>query len=96
MHDLDLQRYYDKSGDTELSKGYMEENDHGFCVWGVADNSLILIHVYGDGEYWDSWATEKANQLDLDSVAFGTKRSPKAFCKKFGYTVIGYILERKV
>ena len=92
----DLRDYYNRSGDTELGVGWMEENEHGFCVWRVQDGSLVLVNVYGNGTYWDSWATDKAKELELSLVVCATKRSPKAFVRKYGYKVTGYILERKV
>jgi len=91
-----LRDYYNRSGDTELGVGWMEENEHGFCVWRVQEGQLILVNVYGDGTFWNTWATDKAKELELDSILFATKRNPKAFVRKFKYEVTGYILERKV
>ena len=91
-----LRDYLNRSGDTELGVGWMEENEHGFCVHRREDDTLILVNVYGDGAYWDKWATETAKELELSTIRFETKRSPKAFERKYGYEVTGYILERKV
>lgn len=88
--------YFNRSGNTELGLGWMEENEHGFCVWRVHDDKLILVSVYGDGKYWDTWATDKAKELEVDTITFNTKRSPKGFVRKYGYEITGYILERKV
>lgn len=88
--------YFNRSGDTELGVGWKEENEHGFCVWRVQEGMLILVNVYGDGTYWDAWATEKAKELELSKVFFATKRNPQGFVRKYGYEVVGYILERKV
>ena len=55
-----LRDYLDRSGDETLGLGWVEENEHGFCVWRVKDGVLILANVYGDGTFWDSWATSKA------------------------------------
>lgn len=92
----DYRDYYNRSGDTELGVGWMIENEHGFCVWRADEESIILVNVYGDGTYWDNWATEKAKELEKSKVFFATKRNPKAFVRKFGYEVTGYILERTV
>lgn len=91
-----LRDYYNRSGDTELGVGWMEENEHGFCVWRREDNRLILVNTYGDGAYWDKWAEDKAREIECDTIYFTTKRSPKSFERKYGYEVTGYILERKV
>jgi len=88
--------YFNRSGDTELGVGWMEENEHGFCVHRVQDDKLILVNVYGDGEYWDNWATKVAKDMGLKSVFFATQRNPKAFERKYGYETVGYLLERKV
>ena len=92
----DLTKYLQKSGDTELSDGTLITNSHGFCVYKFHEDSLVLLNVYGDGEYWNSWATEKAKQSNIKKILIGTKRSPKGFTKKFGFKVTGYILERTV
>lgn len=95
MEKSQLRDYYDRSGDTELGLGWVEENEHGFCVWRRQDGQLILVNVYGDGAYWNAWADKKAEELGVDTIFFATKRSPKAFVRKHGYEVTGYILERK-
>jgi len=91
-----LRDYFNRSGDTELGVGWMEENEHGFCVWRGQDNKLIIVNVYGDGDYWNKWATEKAKEIEADGILFATKRKPAGFVRKFGYEVTGYVLERKV
>ncbi len=88
--------YFNRSGDTELGVGWMIENEHGFCVWRVQDEKLILVNVYGDGTYWNDWATEKAKELEIKTILFATKRKPNAFIRKYGYEITGTILERTV
>ena len=90
-----LRDYFNRSGDTELGFGWSEENEHGFCVWRVQDDKLILVNVYGDGKYWDKWADDKAEAMELEDILFATKRNPAGFVRKYGYEVTGYILERK-
>lgn len=90
-----LRDYFNRSGDTELGVGWMEENEHGFCVWRRQDDKLILVNVYGNGTYWDTWADKKAEELGVEKIFFATKRNPKGFVRKYGYEVIGTILERK-
>ncbi len=88
--------YCRKSGDDYISHGNIEENEHGFCVWRTDDESLILVNVYGDGTYWNNWATKKAKSLNMNKIFFATKRNPNAFVRKHGFEVTGYILERTV
>ena len=90
-----LEDYFRKSGDTELVEGHLETSDDGFCVWGSNSEGLCLIHVYGDGVYWNSWADKKAEELGVTNIFFATTRSPRGFERKFNYKVIGHILERK-
>ena len=87
--------YLKRSGDEELGLGWVEENEHGFCIWRVEDGMLLLVNVYGDGKYWNEWADKKAEHLGVQVIAFGTKRNPQGFVRKYGYDIKGYILERK-
>lgn len=96
MKEQDIQRYFDKSGDDKIADGNIEENEHGWCVWKTNGTRLILVQVYGDGDYWDTWATIKCKELGLKSVLFATKRKPMAFVRKYKYTIIGTVLERYV
>ena len=96
IRESDVKRYCDKSGDIKISDGTLVENENGFCVWGVTKDSIVLVNVYGNGEYWNKWAEIKGRELGLKKVLFATKRSPKAFCKKYKYKVSGYILERDI
>lgn len=91
-----LDDYFARSGDTELSHGTIEENENGFCVWRTHNDTFVLINVYGDGCYWNSWAEKKARELNMKKILFATKRKPDAFCRKHGFDVTGYILERKI
>jgi len=88
--------YLQKSGDTELPDGTIEENEHGFCVWRTEDGVLLLVAVYGDGTHWNNWATNKANELNVKQIIFATKRKPGAFIRKHGFKVTGYILARAI
>jgi len=90
-----VEEYLRKSGDDKIASGNIEISDHGFCVWGILEDKLILIQVYGDGEFWDMWADNKAEEMGKEKVFFATKRSPRSFAKKYGYEISGYILERK-
>ena len=93
----ELRDYFKRSGDNELLEGVtIYKADKGFCVYGIDEEHLILMHVYGDGKYWDKWAEDKAKELGLDRILFATKRNPDGFCRKYKYDIIGYVLERKI
>lgn len=92
---IPLRDYLERSGDTELGTGWIEENEHGFCVWRVQDNKLLLVNVYGNGKFWNKWADYKAKELGVESIVFATRRNPDGFVRKYKYDITGYILERK-
>ncbi len=91
-----IKDYLKRSGDSELSEGTLEENEHGFCIWRIEDNTLVLVHVYGDGQYWNEWATSKAREMNIKDIYFATQRNPEGFVRRHGFEVIGYILKRSV
>lgn len=88
--------YCRKSGDDSIPSGHIEQDQHGFCVWRIEDSALILVAVYGDGSYWNEWATKKAMNENIKTIIFATKRKPDAFIRKHGFKVTGYILARSV
>ena len=91
-----IEDYCRKSGDSSVPAGNLEENEHGFCVWRVEDGVLLLVAVYGDGEHWNNWASEKAKKSGMRQIIFATKRKPGAFVRKHGFKVTGYILTRYI
>ena len=91
-----IEDYLERSGDKELSEGTLEENEHGFCIWRIENNELVLVHVYGDGIYWNNWATEKAKEMNIENIFCATRRNPEGFVRKFGFEVVGYVLRRSV
>ena len=91
-----LEDYFSKSGDTELyTKNIEQDNKKGFCSWEIKGRSLVLLQVYGDGAYWNDWAENKAKKEHLQEIIFGTLIDPAIF-KKYGFTVTGHIMARKI
>ena len=93
-----LRDYLSRSGDDKLSDGNIEYADHGFMVWRVTNDKFVMVNVYGDGRYWDEWATNKAKELGLKTVMFATKRKPELFIRRsnYDYSVFCCVLERSV
>lgn len=92
-----LKNYLEKSGDSYIHEDNLIENEHGFMSWTIRDdNTLVLLNVYGDGKYWDLFSNQLAKQMNLNKILIATYRKPKAFEKKFGYKLTGYILEKEV
>lgn len=96
MKQEDLQDYLKRSGDDSIIEKNLIENEHGFMTWTADEDTLIPINVYGDGKYWDSFLVVLAKELGLKKIQFGTERNYKAYERKFGYKLKGYILEKEV
>jgi len=96
MTNEDLEKYLNKSKDEYIYQDNLIENSHGFMSWTVKDNRLVLLNVYGDGKYWDEFSIELAKKLNLKKILIATWRSPRAYKKKYGYEVTGFIMEKEV
>ena len=92
----DIEKYLRKSGDQFIYEDNIIANDHGFMSWKIAEDKLVLLNVYGNGKYWDNFSIELAKKLGLKGILTATRRSPKAFTRKFGYKITGHILEKEV
>ena len=91
------ERYLKKSGDDYIETENLIENEHGFMSWKVDGNKFVCMNVYGDGEYWDEYMNELAKQLGCKTILGGTTRkSYKAFVKKYNFKLVGYIFEKEV
>ena len=96
MNKEDLEKYLSKSGDDGIYTDNLIENSHGFMSWKVSDQGLVLLNVYGDGKYWDEFSIELAKKLNLKKIITATRRSPRAYQKKYGYKLTGFVLEKEV
>ena len=98
MDEKDLERYFKKSGDTTIQPDNLIVTDDGFATWTIdqEDNTLVGLNVYGNGKYWEEFGNELAKKLGCKKIRVATKRSPKAFVKKYGFELVGYILEKEV
>lgn len=96
ISEQDKQRYFEKSGDDYLVEGTLIQDDHGFMIYRIYRGEFCIMQVFGDGKHWDNMAVELARQNGCKTVKFGTKRKPEGFCRKFGYKVTGYVLEKGV
>ena len=91
------ERYLKKSGDDYIETENLIENEHGFMSWKVDGDKFVCINVYGNGEYWDKYMNELAKQLGCKTILGGTTRkSYKAFVKKYNFKLVGYIFEKEV
>lgn len=92
----DIEQYLKKSKDEELNTQNLIENEHGFMSWTEHKDYLVALQVYGDGAYWNEVLNNLAKQLGYKKILMATKRNYKAFEKKFGFKLTGYILEKEV
>lgn len=90
------QRYLEKSGDEDIDTTNLIENEHGFMSWKVDGDKLVQMCVYGDGQYWVDVANELGKQFNCKTILTSTRRSYKAYEKKFNFKLVGYILEKEV
>ena len=93
----DWEDYARRSGDF-YGKIYpaniiLSEKGKGFCSMDVVDGNLILVHqCYGDGEHWVREIRKLAHERRIKDIRFITKRNPKAFTRKYGFKLEGYIM----
>ncbi len=91
--------YNRKSNDLyDDREGYVTivDKEKGFCQIKDDGQTLFVLRVCGDGLFWDTFIYDEALRRGCHRIRFGTQRDPKAFVRKFGYDVIGYILEKEV
>ena len=91
------ERFLRKSGSTKIMTDNLIENEHGFMSWRIDEEDFVCLNVYGDGEYWDKYMNELAKQLGCKTILGGTTRkSYKAYVRKYNFKLVGYILEKEV
>jgi hypothetical protein len=71
--------------------------EKGFCVWKQDGKTLMAGDVTGDGRFWDDFLQNKAKELGCKKIKFGTyRKKPTAFTRKYGYKVVGFLMEKGV
>ena len=91
-------RFLEKSRSEYVDETNLIENEHGFMSWKIDGDKFVCINVYGNGEYWDKYMNELAKQLGCKKILGGTTRKAgwKAFERKYGFKLRGYIFEKEV
>lgn len=92
------ERFLKKSGSRKVLTDNLIENEHGFMSWVLDDDAFVCLNVYGNGDYWDKYMNELAKQLGCKTILGGTTRKAgyKAFERKYGFKLKGYIFEKEV
>jgi hypothetical protein len=93
----DLKRYFVKSGDSKLLQGItIVDAKRGFVVFVFNEESLVILHIFGNGKYWFDYLEDVARQNGKKKLVGATRRNQKAFERKHGFILTGYIMEREV
>ena len=96
MDEQSAARFKEKAN-SDLDYTNLIENEHGFMSWKIDGDKFVCITVYGDGQYWDKYMNELAKQLGCKTILGGTTRkSYKAYVRKYNFKLVGYILEKEV
>ena len=89
-----IKDYLKRSKDNYISGVYgIIHPEHGFMTYDVDIDKLILHCVYGNGNYWYDVAIDLAKQLGLPKLLFATQRNWRAFERKYGARLVGYVME---
>ena len=97
MKKEDLERYFEKSGDTEIiTTDHVVSNDHGFATFAIRPDCVLIYNEFGDGRYWEKFFTQVAKNNGIKTVRCATSRNPAPYVRKFKFKIVGYILEREV
>jgi len=96
MNEDHAKDYMRKSSDSFIyDDNLIEDEEKGFVSYITSDDALVILCCYGDGEHWHKTMNDKAKELGLGKVQFITKRSPGAFGRKYGYNLVGYMMEKR-
>lgn len=88
--------YMRRSGDRYIDKRNYTENEHGFASWEVCEDFVMVIQVYGDGKYWDTFFRALAKEHGLSRYMFYTRRNPKAFERLYDAEIVQTLMAVEV
>lgn len=88
-----IDKYYAKSGDIDLAPTkYGHVCEQGFANWNITPTAIVVVQCFGDGAFWLDFFKKMTSKTD-HKIQFATRRNPKAWARKYGYKVVGYIME---
>lgn len=94
-----IKRYEKKTGNkfNPFPSAQIEFDEvNGFCTWEKDGDILYVSDTCGNGRYWEKFLDQKAKELNCKSIKFATTRQPTIFTRKYGYKIVGYVLEKEV
>ena len=91
-----LKDYYERADEENHSTENLTVNEYGFCSWIIQEDAVLIIDCYGDGKYWQSKMEEIARENGLTKTRAATKRNPMPYERKYGYKVIGFLMEKEL
>jgi hypothetical protein len=93
-----VQQFLKKSGysDARVDKELLFPYPEGFFTAYCQDDALFLVTGSGDGKFIDEKTIALAKELGYTKIRLQTKRNPKAWERRHGYKLAGYILEKEI
>jgi hypothetical protein len=92
-----VEDYLMRSGDKSIVKeGTLIVNEHGFCSYVLEGEYLRIIQQYGDGEYWDKVLKNICAENNKSKIVMSTRRNPNAISRKYGYSLLAFIMLKEV
>lgn len=90
--------YLRKSGcdDPLLNEDLLFVYEEGFFTVECRTDCLMVLTAAGDGKFIDKKVIELAKKLGYKKIVFPSKRNPKAWERRLGYKLAGYVMEKEI
>jgi hypothetical protein len=90
--------WYEKHGgsrELELDESELTcfNPEKGFITFLTHDDILELHHLCGDGKFWQNELVKIMKYAGLEKLRAFTRRSPKAWARKYGGHIRGWYME---
>ncbi len=104
ISDADIDKYCEKTGGNKVAflnnlnklETHCISNDHGFLVYEVHPDNLLIQEIYGDGKYWfNEKIPELCRQRGVKKYLGHVKRA-KAMKRAYGFKSVAELIEGEV
>ena len=98
MNEEHVHDYLKRTGDAAIGGDFRIEDEKGFITYSFSGPVLTIFNLYGDAAHFLTIINEVAKKNRKTKTVGATKRMfrAKAFERKYGYKIVGYILEKRV
>jgi len=99
MNEAHVADYLRRTGDEEIiTENYTDDPQKGFVTYQIKPEALVIGNLYGDGSYWLRLLAAIARANGKEKMMGVTRRlsRAKAFERRHGFKIVGYVLERGV